>query len=293
MEENQLCIQQQQTIKIINQQIEHTMKMKKLFVVLAIFGMMSVGLSSVLFAQDTISGEQTEQVAETPVETVPAAVQETSTGGFHQALKVQFIQGGAGFMSLIAISLILGLAFCLERIIYLSLADVDPDAFLNNIGDALDRGDVEAAKDIARDTRGPVASIVYQGLLRLDQGPEAVERSIVSYGGVQSGLLERNLSWITLFIAIAPSLGFLGTVIGMVQAFDDIQRAGDMSPTIVAGGMKVALITTVGGLIVALILQVIYNYLLSKMEGILNKMEDASITFLDHVIKYDVKYKNL
>ncbi len=260
--------------------------MKKLFAILAIFGMMSVGLSSVLLAQDA------EQVATTSVETTQAAVQE-SGGGFHQALKVKFIEGGAEFMSLIAICLILGLAFCLERIIYLSLADVNPDPFLNKVGDALDRGDVEAAKDIARNTRGPVASIVYQGLLRLDQGPDAVERSIVSYGGVQSGLLERNLSWITLFIAIAPSLGFLGTVVGMVMAFDDIQRAGDMSPTIVAGGMKVALITTVGGLIVAIILQIIYNYILSKMEGILNKMEDASISFLDQVIKYNVKYKNL
>ena len=267
--------------------------MKKLFAILAIFGMMSVGLSSVLLAQDATPEEQTEQVAATPVETAPAAVQETSSGSMHQALKVKFIEGGAGFMSTIAICLILGLAFCLERIIYLSLADVDPEAFLNKVGDALDRGDVEAAKDLARNTRGPVASIVYQGLLRLDQGADVVERSIVSYGGVQSGLLERNLSWITLFIAIAPSLGFLGTVVGMVQAFDDIQRAGDMSPTIVAGGMKVALITTVGGLIVALILQVIYNYILSKMEGILNKMEDASIIFLDQVIKYNVKYKNL
>ena len=267
--------------------------MKKLFAILAIFGMMSVGLSSVLLAQDATPEEQTEQVAAAPVETAPAAVQETSTGSMHQAIKVKFIEGGAGFMSSIAICLILGLAFCLERIIYLSLADVDPDAFLGKIGDALDRGDVDAAKDLARNTRGPVASIVYQGLLRLDQGADVVERSIVSYGGVQSGLLERNLSWITLFIAIAPSLGFLGTVVGMVMAFDDIQRAGDMSPTIVAGGMKVALITTVGGLIVALILQVIYNYILSKMEGILNKMEDASITFLDQVIKYNVKYKNL
>ncbi|MDD2299964.1 MAG: MotA/TolQ/ExbB proton channel family protein, partial [Fermentimonas sp.] len=207
--------------------------MKKLFAILAIFGMMSVGLSSVLFAQETTPEEQTEQVAATQ-----AQVQEVS-GGMHQALKVKFIEGGAGFMSAIAICLILGLAFSLERIIYLSLADVDPDAFLNKVGDTLDRGDVEAAKDIARNTRGPIASIVYQGLLRLDQGAEEVERSIVSYGGVQSGLLERNLSWITLFIGIAPSLGFLGTVIGMVIAFDNIQRAGDMSPTIVAGGMKV------------------------------------------------------
>ena len=260
--------------------------MKKLFAILAIFGLMSVGLPTILSAQDAPAAPAVE-------ETAPAAVQETSSGSMHQALKVKFIEGGAGFMSTIAICLILGLAFCLERIIYLSLADVDPEAFLNKVGDALDRGDVEAAKDLARNTRGPVASIVYQGLLRLDQGADVVERSIVSYGGVQSGLLERNLSWITLFIAIAPSLGFLGTVVGMVQAFDDIQRAGDMSPTIVAGGMKVALITTVGGLIVALILQVIYNYILSKMEGILNKMEDASIIFLDQVIKYNVKYKNL
>lgn len=269
--------------------------MKKLFAILAIFGIMSVGLPSVLLAQqDTTTAPAEQVVAPSVSETAPVAtVEETSTGGFHQALKVKFIEGGASFMSLIAICLILGLAFSLERIIYLSLADVDPDAFLNKVGDALDRGDVEAAKDIARNTRGPVASIVYQGLLRMDQGPDAVERSIVSYGGVQSGLLERNLSWITLFIAIAPSLGFLGTVVGMVQAFDDIQRAGDMSPTIVAGGMKVALITTVGGLIVALILQVIYNYILSKMENILNRMEDASITFLDQVIKYNVKYKNL
>lgn len=267
--------------------------MKKLFAILAIFGMMSVGLSSVLLAQDTTSQVPTEEVVSAPVETASAAVEETSNGGFHQALKTKFIEGGASFMSLIMIALILGLAFSLERIIYLSLADVDPDSLLDKVGDALDRGDVEAAKDISRNTRGPVASIVYQGLLRLDQGPDVVERSIVSYGGVQSGLLERNLSWITLFIAIAPSLGFLGTVVGMVQAFDDIQRAGDMSPTIVAGGMKVALITTVGGLIVALILQVIYNFILSKMEGILNKMEDASIKFLDQVIKYNVKYKNL
>ena len=224
---------------------------------------------------------------------VVAAVTEADAGGFHQALKTKFIEGGAGFMALLAITLILGLAYCLERIIYLSLADVNPKSLLNEVGAALDKGDVEGAKDIARNTRGPIASIAYQGLLRLDQGPDAVERAIVSYGGVQSGLLEKNLSWITLFIALAPSLGFLGTVVGMVQAFDDIQRAGDMSPTIVAGGMKVALITTVGGLIVALILQIFYNYILSKLEGILNRMEDASITLLDQVVKYNVKHKNL
>jgi biopolymer transport protein ExbB len=233
-------------------------------------GFCALGISVVAFAQDA------------------APVVET---GFHQALKVKFIEGSADFMSSIAIALILGLAFALERIIYLNLADTNASKLLKGIEAALDKGDVEAAKNIARDTRGPIASIAYQGLIRIDQGIDVVEKSIVSYGGVQGGLLEKNLSWITLFIAMAPSLGFLGTVVGMVMAFDKIEQMGDISPTVVAGGMKVALITTIGGLVVALILQVFYNYILSKLEAILNKMEDASITLLDLVIKYDVKYK--
>ena len=246
--------------------------MKKLFTK-AFLGVLAAGISTVAFAQEAAE-------AAAPVE-----------GGVHQALKTKFIEGSADFMSFVAIALILGLAFVLERIIYLNLADVNPNGMLNEIEAALDRGDVDAAKAIARDTRGPIASIAYQGLMRVDQGIDVVEKSIVAYGGVQSGLLEKNLSWITLFIAMAPSLGFLGTVVGMIMAFDKIERVGDISPTVVAGGMKVALITTVGGLIVALILQVFYNYLLSKLEAILNKMEDASITLLDMVIKYNVKYK--
>ncbi|MDR2970162.1 MAG: MotA/TolQ/ExbB proton channel family protein [Tannerellaceae bacterium] len=223
--------------------------------------------------------------------TVAFAQEAVIEAGFHQELKRYFIEGSANFMSLVAIALVLGLAFCLERIIYLNLADVDPTKLLNGIEDALEKGDVEGAKAIARDTRGPIASIAYQGLMRLDQGVDIVEKSIVSYGGVQSGLLEKNLSWVTLFIAMAPSLGFLGTVVGMVMAFDKIEQVGDISPTVVAGGMKVALITTIFGLVVALILQVFYNYLLSKLEGILNKMEDASITLVDTAIKYYVKFK--
>jgi biopolymer transport protein ExbB len=234
-------------------------------------GICALGTTVVAFAQDAV-----EPVVET---------------GFHQALKIKFIEGSADFMSSIAIALILGLAFVLERIIYLNLADTNADKLLKGIEAALDKGDIEAAKAIARDTRGPIASIAYQGLIRINQGIDVVEKSIVSYGGVQGGLLEKNLSWITLFIAMSPSLGFLGTVVGMVMAFDKIEQVGDISPTIVAGGMKVALITTVGGLIVALILQVFYNYLLSKLEAILNKMEDASISLLDLVIKYDVKHK--
>ena len=194
-------------------------------------------------------------------------------------------------MSSIAIVLIFGLAFCLERIIYLNLAEINTQKFLKGLEDALDKGDVESAKTLARDTRGPIASIAYQGLMRLDQGIDVVEKSIVSYGGVQGGLLEKNLSWVTLFIAMAPSLGFLGTVVGMVMAFDKIEQVGDISPMVVAGGMKVALITTIGGLIVALILQVFYNYLLTKVEALLNQMEDASVTLVDLVYKYNLKFK--
>ncbi|MDR3127649.1 MAG: MotA/TolQ/ExbB proton channel family protein [Tannerellaceae bacterium] len=231
-------------------------------------GFLALGVSMTAFAQEAVVEES-----------------------LHQALKTKFIEGGADFMSLIAIALILGLAFCLERIIYLNLAEVNAAKLLQEIEEALDNNDVEGAKEIARNTRGPIASICYQGLMRLDQGIDVIERSIVSYGGVQGGLLEKNLSWITLFIAMAPSLGFLGTVVGMVMAFDKIEQVGDISPTVVAGGMKVALITTIGGLVVALILQIFYNYLLSKLEAILNQMEDASITFIDIVLKYYIKNK--
>jgi len=244
--------------------------MKKLFAK-AFLSLCALGTSTIVIAQEAAA---------------PAI-----ESGLHHELKIKVIQGGAEFMGIILILLILGLAFCLERVIYLNLADVNPGKLLQGVEDALDKGDVEGAKAIARDTRGPIASIIYQGLLRIDQGVDVVEKSVISYGGVQSGLLEKNLSWIGLFIALAPSFGFLGTVVGMVMAFDDIERAGDISPTVVAGGMKVALITTVGGLVVALILQTFYNYLLSRLEAIINKMEDASITLIDIVLTYNVKYK--
>jgi biopolymer transport protein ExbB len=183
------------------------------------------------------------------------------------------------------------LAFCIERIIYLNLATTNINKLLTNVEEALDTGGVEAAKDVCRNTKGPVASIFYQGLDRSDEGLDLVEKSIVSYSSVQMGQLETNLSWIALFIALAPSLGFLGTVIGMVQAFDDIQKAGTMSPSVVAGGMKVALITTVTGLIVAIILQIFYNYVVSKIDSIVNSMEDSTISFVDILMKYNAKQK--
>ena len=212
--------------------------MKKLFAMLALMGAMTFAPVSVM-AQDA-----------------PAEAAVVEEGGIHKELKTKFIEGDAGFMALPAIALVIGLAFCIERIVYLSLAEVNSKKLLANLEAALEKGDVEGAKTIARNTRGPVASICYQGLMRIDEGLDVVERSVVSYGGVQAGYLEKGCSWITLFIAMAPSLGFIGTVVGMVMAFDKIQQAGDISPTVVAGGMKVALITTIFGLIVALVLQV-------------------------------------
>ena len=200
-------------------------------------------------------------------------------------LKKKYIEGGAGWMTPVLICLIFGMALVVERILYLNMASTNVKKLLNGIEDNVKGGNYEGAKELCRNTRGPVASIFYQGLDRMDQGLENVEKAITSYGGVQMANLESNLTWIALFIALAPSFGFLGTVIGMVKAFDDIEAAGDISPTVVAGGMKVALLTTVFGLIVAIILQIFYNYLISKIERLVAEMEDGSISFMDILIK--------
>lgn len=204
-------------------------------------------------------------------------------GGAYTQLKTKFIEGGAGFMSLVALCLIIGLAFCIERIVYLSMSEIDAKKFMQALETKLKGEGVEAAKTLCRDTRGPVASICYQGLLRLGCSQEEVERSVSSYASVQVGKMEKGCSWVTLCIAMAPSLGFLGTVIGMVMAFDQIQMAGDISPTIVASGMKMALITTIFGIIAALILQLFYNYILSKIDHLTAQMEESSITLMDTI----------
>lgn len=206
--------------------------------------------------------------------------------GLHKTLKTKFVEGDAGFMSFVALALVLGLAFCIERIIYLSLSEINAKKFMKDLDAKIMSGDIDGAKSQCRETRGPVASICYQGLERIDESIDNVERSVASYGAVQSANLEKGCSWITLFIAMAPSLGFLGTVIGMVMAFEQIESAGDISPTIVAAGMKVALITTIFGIIVALILQVFYNYILSKIEHLTSQMEESAITLLDSIMKY-------
>lgn len=264
--------------------------MKKLFALIAVFGMLSFGAAQVTKAQEqkpATEQAKAKDLTADPVET--AAAQAEANKSLHSALKQKFIEGGPGFMASILLCLIFGLAVSIERVIYLNMATTDTKKLLANVEDALNNGGVEAAKEVCRNTRGPVASIFYQGLDRYHEGLDVVEKSIVSYGGVQTGLLEKGLSWIGLCIALGPMLGFLGTVIGLVVAFDAIEVAGDISPTLVAGGMKIALITTVFGLIVAMILQVFYNYFLVKIDSITNNMEDASISLMDLLVKHNLK----
>ena len=260
--------------------------MKKLFMFLAVAGLLTF-TANVASAQEEGAAPAAQEQVEEAEEVVDLFAGSGEEVPLHQALKTKFIEGGAGFMSLVLICLILGLALAIERILYLAFSKTNTTKLLDKVEEALKEGGVEKAKEVCRNTRGPVASIFYQGLLRADQGVDVVEKTIVSYGSVQMSLMEKGLSWISLFIAIAPSLGFLGTVIGMIQAFDAIQAAGDISPNVVAGGMKVALITTVGGLIVAVILQLFYNYILSKIDTLTIDMEDASIRFVDTMVKYN------
>ena len=241
--------------------------MKRVFTILAITGLLLFGAAPRAIAQDAANTEEVADAAETKT--------------FHQELKQRFIEGGPGFMGIVLLCLILGLAIAIERIIYLNLATTNTKSLLEKVEAALASGGVEAAKEVCRNTKGPVASIFYQGLDRVDDGIDSAEKAIVSYGGVQMGLLEKNISWLSLFIALAPMLGFMGTVIGMIDAFDKIEAAGDMNPSLVAGGIKVALLTTVFGLVVAIILQIFYNYIIAKIDSIVNDMEDASITLID------------
>ena len=262
--------------------------MKKFFMFLAVAGLMTF-TANIASAQEEAAAPAAAQQVEEAEEVVDLFAGSGEEVPLHQALKTKFIEGGAGFMSLIIICLILGMAIAIERILYLAFSKTNTTKRLEAVEAALEKGGIEEAKKVCRETRGPVASIFYQGLLRADQGVDVVEKTIVSYGGVQMSLMENGLSWLALFIGIAPSLGFLGTVIGMIQAFDAIQAAGDISPNVVAGGMKVALITTVGGLIVAMILQIFYNYIIAKIDALSIDMEDSSIRFVDAMVKYNKK----
>ena len=233
--------------------------------------------SSSIYSQDDVAVEEEVMVEEVMAD-------EPAERSFTQELKNRFIEGGPGFMGIVLACLIFGLAIAIERIIYLNLATTNTQKLTEDVESALKSGGVDAAKEVCRNTAGPVASIFYQGLDRSNEGIESAEKAVIAYGGVQMGQLEKNVSWISLFIALAPMLGFMGTVIGMIQAFDKIEAAGDMQPSLVAGGIKVALLTTVFGLIVAIILQIFYNYIIAKIDSIVNDMENASIDLLDILV---------
>src|SRR5690554_6473534 len=287
--------------------------MKKIVKSLVIIGMFTFGLNTMTFAQETadvnqeaevVIDEETSEVNEPveentsttliePIEEEVAVAEVEAEVGFVSMLKKKFIEGDPFWMGIVLIALVIGLALCIERIVYLNLSSINTKKFLEDVEAAMAKGDIEGAKEICRNTRGPIASIFYQGLLRLDEGEgiEAVEKTVVSYGGVQMGLLEKGVSWISLFIALSPMLGFMGTVIGMIQAFTKIVEDGQVSPITVAGGIQVALLTTVFGLISAMILQIFYNYIISKIEGIVNEMENASISLVDILIKYKATAK--
>ncbi|WP_339752000.1 MotA/TolQ/ExbB proton channel family protein [uncultured Winogradskyella sp.] len=251
--------------------------MKRLFSILAITCLMAIG---------TVNANATTAFATATVTSVTQEEPASEDLSFHQELKKRFIEGGPGFMGIVLLCLILGLAIAIERIIFLNLSTTNSKKLTQDVEDALASGGIEAAKEVCRNTKGPVASIFYQGLDRADEDIDAAEKAVVAYGGVQMGQLEKNVSWISLFIALAPMLGFMGTVIGMIQAFDKIEAAGDMQPSLVAGGIKVALLTTVFGLIVAIILQIFYNYIIAKIDSIVNDMEDASITLMDLLVRH-------
>ncbi len=263
--------------------------MKKLFSIMAIASMIFVGSLNV----NAATAQPIPQASHSLVTATALSLLQDDTAdvpvdnkSFHQNLKERFVEGGPGFMGIVLLCLILGLAIAIERIIYLNLSTTNTQKLAQNVEDALNSGGIEAAKEVCRNTKGPVASIYYQGLDRADEGIDMAEKAVVAYGGVQMGQLEKNVSWISLFIALAPMLGFMGTVIGMILAFDKIEAAGDMNPSLVAGGIKVALLTTVFGLVVAIILQVFYNYIIAKIDSIVNSMEDASITLIDMLYDY-------
>ena len=245
--------------------------------------------SEMIASEDTLSMASPDSVMEEIVEEVAVMEEDVveEEASFHQVIKQQFIDGGPEFMGIVLICLILGLAISIERIIHLNLATTNVSKLLTKVDEALNSGGVEAAKEVCRNTNGPVASIFVQGLMRMSEGVEMVEKSIIAYGSVEMGKLEKGMVWISLFISLAPMLGFMGTVIGMIDAFDAIAAAGDVSPSLVAGGIKVALLTTVGGLIVAVILQLFYNYLVSKVDSLVNSMEDASITLVDMLVRHN------
>jgi len=265
--------------------------MKRILMTLALSGIMIFSGIQTTYAQDEVSANQQENTVTEGTGVANDGATTATNESVSVKLKEKFVEGNPFYMGLVAFALVVGLSFCIERIIYLNLSEVNTLRLLEDVELALEKGNVDAAKEICRNTRGPVASICYDGLTRIEQGSDAVEKAVNSSGGVQVGLLEKGCSWISLFVKIAPALGFLGTVAGMVQAFDNVQLEGNISPAVIAGGMKIALLTTVFGLIAAVILQVFYNYILAKIESLTHEMEESTNVLIGFVIKYNLKYR--
>ncbi|MDE6634106.1 MAG: MotA/TolQ/ExbB proton channel family protein [Bacteroidaceae bacterium] len=275
--------------------------MKKLFAIVAFVAACSFAATSNVMAQEEADEAVVEQIDSASVDTAAvdtAAVEvveevdvivEEESESLHKVLKTKFIEGDAGFMSLVALALVLGLAFCIERVIYLTLAQVNTRGFMTDLAELVAKDKIEEAIQLCKNTRGPVSQVSRKALICLNSKDQndiaSIERAINTEAEIQGSYLEQHCSWITFFIASAPSLGFLGTVIGMVMAFDTIEKAGDISPTVVAGGMKVALITTIFGIVVALILQLFYNFILGSIEGLTANMEESAQELLTMCVK--------
>lgn len=279
--------------------------MKKLFAIVAMVAVCSFGVTTSVMAQDeqtdsaatelvdstATEAENDSVAAEAPNDEVASAISEEENSSILKPVKDYFLDGGAVFMAIVALALVLGLALCIERVIYLSLSAINTRAFMAELAKMVAAGNVKGAIQYASNARGPVATVSKKALACLDSEDQnditTIERTINMEAEVQGTYLEENCSWITLFIALAPSLGFLGTVIGMVESFKEIEAAGDISPTVVAGGMKVALITTIFGIVTAIILQVFYNYILSRVESLTANMEEAAQELLVMCVKSD------
>ena len=202
---------------------------------------------------------------------------------------VYYFNEGGAFMWPILIALIIGLMISLERFISLTRAGVNTRKFLAKVKDELKSGGIEGALDVCSSTRGPVASIFHAGLMRSDRGVDHVEKAITNAGSIEMAFLERGMIWLATVISVAPMLGFTGTVVGMIAAFDAIKAANDISPSIVAGGISQALLTTAFGLIVAMIVQVLHNYFISKIDKLIIDMEESSTELVDTLIELEKK----
>ena len=202
---------------------------------------------------------------------------------------VQYFHDGGNFMWPILLALVFGLGFTLERIYSLMMSRIDSKTFFDDITKIIDNDGAEAALELCEQTQGPVSAIFHAGLSRLHRGLAEVEKAIQNAGALEMAFLEKNMIWLNAVITIAPMLGFTGTVIGMIKAFDAIKAANDISPAVVAGGISQALLTTAFGLVVAMIIQTFQNLFVSRIDKLVLEMEEQSVKIMDHLYEAETK----